>query len=618
MPFKQSLDPENRVLYGESLRPPVGYKFDAAVATTFSFDFETALTVPVSLALFAAENRDEILLQPLALLEGAERIAGRLVIFTDADHLLGQGQAQSRLCSLLEKMIVEVGAPRKGAFHPKIWALRFSPLSDEDPARIRLLVMSRNLTRDRSWDISLRLDGVIGSRSRSANRPLVEFIKHLPDLATSNISESAREVTLQIAESLRYIDWEVPYPFESVAFAVNGLGGKLWRPAPCAKLGVISPFCDDAALSMLSELPSAAKPVFIGRSDELAVISTEVLNRFESIAVLDEMATSEDGEEVPAVAFQGLHAKAFISEVGWKTTITIGSGNATRPALLSGANVELFATLVGKRSNVGSIGEILGADGFGRLTRPFVAGEIPPVDAETCAAELYLREARRSLCRGSLRLRCEQIETDQTSDPRWRAWLEPIKMLPLIGVGALSVWPITRGEDHSRDILDAVRQGNPVDLGTMPLIDLTRFLGCRMSDLGEKASELFSIGLVIDGLPAERHAAILRSFIASPDAFFRYLRLLLSDVADPFGAAVAARDTAGHGKWGSSADDAPLLEEMVRAFCRGGERLQSIEGLVRRLESEDGSGVNPIPEDFQILWESFRAALKKEGPGDGD
>jgi len=260
----------------------------------------------------------------------------------------------------------------------------------------------------------------------------------------------------------------------------------------------------------------------------------------------------------------------------------------------------------------------MGSDGFGRLTRPFVSGEIAPVDPETGAAEACLREARRSLCRDSLRLRCERIEADQASDALWRVWLEPVKELPLLGVGALAVWPITRGEDHSRDILDAVRQGTPVDLGAMPIIDLTRFLGCRLSDVTEKASALFSIGLVIEGLPKERHAAILRWVIGSHDAFFRYLHLLLSEVGDPFGAAVAARNTTGHGKWGAPVDDAPLLEEMVRAFCRGGERLQSIERLVGRLESDDGSGKNPIPEDFRILWESFRTALKNEGVADGD
>ena len=76
---RATLDPENRLLYGDSLQAPPGYRFDAGVATTFSLDFETALAVPVSLALFAADNREEILQHPIALLEGAERISGRLL-----------------------------------------------------------------------------------------------------------------------------------------------------------------------------------------------------------------------------------------------------------------------------------------------------------------------------------------------------------------------------------------------------------------------------------------------------------------------------------------------------------------------------------------------------------
>lgn len=613
---RRMLDPENRVLYGDSLQPPPGYVFDAAVATTFSLDFETALAVPVSLALFAAENRGNILSNPLALLEGAERIAGRLVIFTDAGHIHAQSQPQSRLCSLLERMIVEVAAPRDGAFHPKMWALRFKPMRSEDPVRIRLLVLSRNLTRDRSWDISLKLDGEVTRRSRGSNRPLADLVNRLRDLAVSSISEDARQLTDQLAEDLRCADWEVPEPFESVAFAVNGLNGRPWRPESCAKLGVISPFCDDAALDMLAALPTAARPVFIGRSDELAAISRKILGRFEHIAVLDEMAAGEDGEELPTEALQGLHAKAFISENGWNTTITIGSGNATRPALLSGVNVELFATLSGKRSKVGTVDDIIGPKGFGRLTRAFDTGELAPVDTEIRAAEARIDAARRSFCRGSLRLRCERTDTDKIGETLWRVWLAPAEPLPLLGVSRLSVWPITRGEGHGQDALVALHQGRTVDLGVMPLIDLTRFLACRLSDATDKASALFSIGLVMDGLPADRHAAILRWVIDSRDAFFRYLRLLLSELADPFGAALAVQDGASHGAWNASADDSPLLEEMVRALCRGGDRLHAIERLITRLESDDKTRPDPIPDDFRILWESFRIALKdKEAAG---
>ena len=305
---RTTLDPETRVLYGDSLQPPPGYVFDAAVATTFSLDFETALAAPVSLALFAAENRDDILSHPLALLEGAERIAGRLVVFTDAGHIHAQTRPHSRLCSLLERIIVEVAAPRDGAFHPKMWALRYRPTLAQDPVLLRLLVLSRNLTRDRSWDISLRLDGELTRRPDTNNRPLFDLLTRLPDLAVSGITDEARILTKEIAEDVRRAQWTMPERFDEVSFAVNGFGGKVWQPTECARLGVISPFCDTDALNFLAALPTAEKPIIISRPDQLACVESKTLGAFERVSVLDEMAASEDGEEVAASALQGLHA----------------------------------------------------------------------------------------------------------------------------------------------------------------------------------------------------------------------------------------------------------------------------------------------------------------------
>jgi hypothetical protein len=604
-----SLDPEHRMLYGANLQPPAGYVFDAAVATTFSLDFETALAVPVSLALFAAENRDDILSHPLALLEGAERIAGRLLVFTDAGHIQAHARPHSRLCSLLERIVIEVAAPQGGAFHPKMWALRFTPLRPEDPMRMRLLILSRNLTRDRSWDIAATLDGMVGKRPQAINRPLADLLRHLPDLATTGAPEGTRGLVDELAEDIRRTEWSLPEPFQSVSFAVNGLGGKPWCPEPCVRLGVVSPFCDDQTLSMLAGLASAEKPIIVGRSDELTLVPKSILDSFGRVAVLDEMATTEDGEEADATALHGLHAKAFIAERGWDTAITVGSGNATRPALLTGSNVEIFATLTGKRSRVGSVEEILGEKGFGRLTRPFVRDELNDADVAQRAAEARLDVARREICRSGLKLRCERTEPADDDTPLWRVCLVPSAPLFLAGVGILQVWPITRGDGHARDVLEPLRQGQPVDLGIMPLVDLTRFLACYLTDKEEDVSILFSTGLVMDGLPDERHAAILRWVIDSKDAFFRYLRLLLSELGDPLAAALAAQDGFGQGAWRTASDDAPILEEMVRAFCRGGDQLRAIERLITRLETADSGDADPIPAEFRSLWNTFRAAL---------
>ncbi|MBK5959512.1 hypothetical protein CCR97_15050 [Rhodoplanes elegans] len=607
---RRSLDPEQRTLYGANLQPPAGYVFDAAIATTFSLDFETALAVPVSLALFAAENRDDILTHPLALLEGAERIAGRLLVFTDAGHIQAHARPHSRLCSLLERIIVEVAAPNNGAFHPKMWALRFKPVRADEPVRLRLLVLSRNLTRDRSWDIALTLDGVVAKRPQALNRPLVEFMRRLPDLATAGLPDGARALAEEFAEDVRRTDWSLPDPFEDISFAVNGLGGKPWRPDPCVRLGVISPFCDDKALSMLADLAGANRPILIGRSDELALMPATTLDRFSRVAVLDEMAATEDGEEMEPTALQGLHAKAYIAERGWDTAITVGSGNATQPAFLSGSNVEIFATLTGKRSRVGSVEEILGEKGFGRLTRPFVLDELAAIDVARRAAEARLDAARRELCRCGLKLRCERELSVDGGQTLWRMWLTPPAALSLTGVRALRIWPITRGEGHAHDALEGLRLGQPVDLGAMPLLDLIRFLACHVSDQDSDLSLLFSTGLLLEGLPSERHAAILRWVIDSKDAFFRYLRLLLSELGDPFAAALAAQNGSGTGAWRMGDDDAPLLEEMVRAFCRGGDQLRAIERLITRLEATEAGETDPVPPEFRALWETFRISLE--------
>jgi hypothetical protein len=498
MPVKSSLDPDQRTLYGASLQPPAGYLLDAAVATTFSLDFETALAVPVSLALFAAESRDEILDHPLALLEAAERIAGRLLVFADAGHIQVQTRPHSRLCSLLEKIIVEVGAPKGGAFHPKMWALRFTPANGDAPLRIRLLVLSRNLTRDRSWDIALTLDGVVAKRPQAANRPLADFVRALPGLAIVDLPSGANELTASMAEDIRRTDWSLPEPFERVSFAANGLGGTPWRPDHGARLGVISPFCDEDALSPLAEGGGAEPPLLIGRSDELSRLSREVLARFGQVTVMDEATATEDGEEAEGDALQGLHAKIFVVERGWDTEITVGSGNATRPALITGRNVELFATLSGKRSQVGSVEEIFGDKGFGRLTRPFVPEEWTIEDDAQRNAEARLEEARHEICAGGLKLICKRSDSEGEGSNLWHVSVHPAKPLSLASVGQLRVWPITRGETHERDALEGLRRGEPIDLGTMPLIDLSRFLACHVFDRETGASLLFATGLILE------------------------------------------------------------------------------------------------------------------------
>lgn len=399
-----------------------------------------------------------------------------------------------------------------------------------------------------------------------------------------------------------------------MTFAVNGSGKHHWKPGWSRRIAVVSPFCDGAALDHLSSLADEA-PVLISRPDQLACVPDETLDAFGRVAVLDEQAETEDGEEPRAGEQQGLHAKIYVQEQGWRTRLTLGSGNATSAALLATGNkatfnVEVFATLHGQRSQLGGIEDILGETGFGRLTRPFERGEVAKPDPADVSAERSLLDARRALARGGLRLRCEAVE-DET-DARWRLSLVPPETgLPLEQLGRVRVWPITLGEGHHRDALDAIRAGQPVGIGELALVDVTRFLAIEITEAATGRTEVFSTGLPVDGMPAGRDSAILRWVIDSRETFLRYLRLLLAELGDPFGTALAAQDGAGRGAWQAGADDKPLLEDLVRAHCAGDGRLDAVERLVTRLEAGGATGSKGVPEEFLALWQVFRVALEE-------
>ena len=615
MPTDIPLHPDVRSLYGGSLRPPPGTVFHAGVATTFTLDIETALAIPVTLALFASEDRDELLKSPLALLEGLERTADRLAIFCEAGRIQARPAPQSRLCTLLERLITEVAAPRGGSFHPKLWVLRYQPLEENEPVRIRLLVLSRNLTRDRSWDLCLCLDGKVVRRRRAANAPLVDFLRRLPSLATGAAPEHVDQLVAELSKDLHRTEWTLPTPFEKVAFAVNGTKRPVWTPPSCRRLGVVSPFCDEDALEMLAGL-STEPPTLVSRSDELIAVAPRVLDRFSEVSVMDEFAETEDGEgddsdDEAVRPLGGLHAKVFVQENGWDTAITIGSGNATRPALLTGRNVEVFATLTGKRFRVGSISDIFGPDGFGRVLRAFRPAEIPQRDAGKRAAEQRIERARRELVNAGLALICTARKDEEGGQRLWKVILQPGQSTPLDGLGSATCWPITLGEAHAHDVLLALRDGDSIEIGTMPLIDVTRFVAFRLTDAThEETTALFALGLRISGLPATRHRAVLRWVLNSREAFLRYLRLLLADAGDPLSTQFAAGSAKGGGRWHATTDDEPILEDMVRALSQGHDRLSALRRLMERLERmSDDDGAAVVPEDFAKLWDAFSAVL---------
>ncbi|MDQ0563005.1 hypothetical protein QO004_004814 [Rhizobium mesoamericanum] len=609
MPAEPAFHPENRQLYTALMRAPDQYQFDNAVATTYSLDFETALTIPITIVFRDAENRDEMLRSPLALLQSVERMAGRMAIYCDRGRIKEARPSAARLMALYEKTIIEVSAPGGGAFHPKLWCIRFKPEREGQPWRMRLAVLSRNLTNDRCWDLALCLDGKVQEHINDANEPIVQLLRALPGLANSATRPAAPKFLPSLLRDLERCTWEdLPAGATKVSFAVNGLNSGAWSPQKGDRLAILSPFVSGEALARLSQgydQPSACQ--LVARAEELDCIKPDIREHFE-IQTLDDRATryeEEDRDVQGAADLEGLHAKAYIVERGSRLHIHLGSANATAAALVPARggrtqNVEVMATLDGPKSRMGSIADTLFSDGFQRLLTPYVPSAPVEQDA-AAAAEKVLEKLRTKIAALPLDLHCIPSGEGFGLELAVAGKTAPIE-IP-VGVKCF-IRPITVANEQGYDAAPLLAGMAPrMAVSTVLLSDVTRWLGMRLRDEETGVEIAFTLGARLVGLPEGRDAAVLRAHIANVENFFRYLSMLLGSLGE---GSFLESDKAGEGQWlrrlgqGGHA----LLEPMVRALALAGDELAEIDQLIGHLNDPD-TGKSIVPEDFLKLWASF-------------
>lgn len=594
------LDPHKRRLYSDALQPPPGYTFDYGLATTFTLDLTTLLTIPLHLTLFSGgRDTEELLEDAVGLLESLRRTTERLEVYCQ-QGMIHVPKGTFALYSMLEPVVREVRPPVHGIFHPKVWALRFVGESDGH-AHLRLLVLTRNLAQDRSWDMSLRLEGEIGDEPREENAPLARLLESLPGMSSTG-PRQASAAHVGLVDELRRTTWDPPDPFREVRFHVFGIDGGTWVPPTCDEALVISPFVSDRAIETITGR-ATRNVALVSRMEELANLYPPTLEPFDQVLHLHPDTGAEDPEASNELleVMTGLHAKAYALKRGWDTHLFVGSANATT-AGMEGANVEILAELVGRWSQVGRPSTLLDDSGFIEILDSYEAPEeIPESSEEEKAAEAGLNATRKALIDADLRVRCREDEG------QWKMVLEPSRELRWGALKDVRVWPITlRSESAAQAVPREWHPGESIEFACA-LSSITAFFAFHL--VAEQAGiELrFVLSLPIEGIPEEREGAIFRSVLADRERFVRYLLLLLGTFDDPWAAQKFALASSRDGRFGT--DDIPLLEEMVRALCRDPARLVMVKRVVERL-LEDPDSDEVIPPRFVDLWNVIESEVE--------
>ena len=585
------------------LRPPNQYRLDLAVLTTYTLDLDALLALPLAVLSQSDNSVEELMADPLRLVAALREAGDRIHVFVDEAGIAIPDQGRE-LVSTLESSVHPVRAPNGGVFHPKVWLARFAPEDGDTPELLRLAVLSRNLTFDRSWDIALASENSIGGRRRLADsRPLGDLIATLPDLASrtgARLPKTISDRVARLADQARRTAFPAPDGFESPlrfhSFGISSRSTGLWPPrGNASRVLAVAPFAGAHGTKVVAALArDGAKRTLVSRPEELDQISPDTLGEWSEVFVLSEPASGESAEEARRPS--GLHAKIVGTEHRGQVTWYFGSANLTEAAL-DGKNVEILACLTGRRAQCG-IKQFLAQ--FLDLCEPYSPSRPDEQEDDAALAEehhLRREELERvratvveAVASGNLGIECTRGEDVW----EWRIVGE-LRDIP-DGV-TIVLWPATIGEE----------QCHPLDQPSwhLPVSHLTAFVAFRLSVGVEGIDDVrFAMMLPAKGLPSGRTARILRTLIDSPAKFLRFLRALLGGLEGGSMFLPRNGDGSDQAKWAGVLDGETLLEDLLRAASRDPDRLDVVRRLVADLQ-RTAEGRTMIPPDLYELWRSI-------------
>lgn len=591
------LPPDSRVVLVDALRPPPGAQFDRGIALTFTLGLESALVAPLA---FAGNRIQSDQLDPLEVLHAARSCTDRLDIFCQAGQV-HVPHKNSDLLSLLEPMVHPVTPTRPGAlFHPKLWAVRYLLPGGEGHA-MRLLIGSRNLNADCSWDTCLRLDGTLEGRPKSSNKPIADLLRYAVDLAVTPVAEPRTRAIKALIEDVRRAAWELPDGADGLEFFVPGVPGAKAPGFEGTRAALISPFWNEAGREIVGRSDDL---VLVGRQEELDRLPEERLDEAEAY-VLNELAgldQSEAGDDPHAGALTGLHAKIYVIEYDRRAWMYVGSANATDAAF--GRNVELLARLTGGKKTMG-IARLMDRDaGLSSILEPYIPQ--PPVEEDK--AEHELENALRAAAALPM---TATVSVGGGVDDSWTIQLESREPVPMRDDIAFSTALLTTPQNEV-----PLDEGIPVCVGFEGLAttDVTPFVVITATNgRGGRLRTVALASLVND--PADRLDRLLARQVDTPEKFLKFLALLLG-IGAVFDQGNGGSRNGRVGNWAVAAGT-PVLELLLTAVADHPEQLDTLGRLVDRLQCTD-AGMKALPEGFLDVWKVVTASrsIVRGGPYD--
>lgn len=428
----------DRLDYVRLLLPPEGYSLEAALGTSYSVELEYLLSVCMRLHAGGRGEGPSASIRPLEAWMALRHLEGRLLFFHDNRRLSARTEGAWSGFAHFESILVPIRMRRgEASFHPKMWLLCYKSRETEE-RRCRLVVMSRNLTSDRSWDVAVALEGYEAAQapkgvvSLEGLRPMLDYLhRRIPTSVHARVQRQLMGRMMQCSEGLL---WQLPRGFKAAELIPLLPGGARmdWDELGRAhQLTVITPFLTPQVIRrLLPDKPSSARHrrVLFSRRRALSALPRESFDAFEIYALREGIVEGEraleQSEYEPRP--QDIHAKMYLYERGADRRLYLGSLNATRAALEYNVELLLRLDLSGQSLTTEALlDELLGAGKEGSRSPFFLLEEgcLEAADTEAESEVERMKHLLDSLCRLSCTTHLEQMPGVSTDLPRYRLCL---------------------------------------------------------------------------------------------------------------------------------------------------------------------------------------------------
>ena len=605
------LNPNNdRLDYGQILAPPADFHIDFAIGTTYSLNLDALVGACLALGL-SAETDSDLMNNPVCLLEALRSTGDNVALFCEGGQIHIPNRPTA-LYILLEKMVFSVKTPKhRGlssypSFHPKFWLIKYK--NEANDVKYRVIILSRNLTFDRNWDVTYCMDGELKGRKLRKNQPVCDFLQYL--LTQVPHDENGKEKARRIRSIIRELPYVVFTPqekefkdFEFLPIGVKKESGDYYTMEDTPlfsetfhEIFVMSPFVNGSVIRYFNDRNIGygikyPKYTLITRETSLSYLKPTDVSNFRIYAMRDtvidgESAISDDAESIQS---QDIHAKLYMMRKYADTDLYLGSLNATHNAL--NGNVEFMIRLksMNRYLNTDKLkASLFGSDKDGK-DNPFREIQLNDVKLDESVDKSYaLDSVVKSINRGNPKAKVREKDSLYSVDICFGKCDTNgfnVEISPLLS---------RRTAEFAPDIC----------FENLEMTQLSEFYVIKVSDGEDSINRVIIIPTT--GLPEDREKAVVTSVVSNRDCFYRYIAFLLGD--DEILSVIESNEAEnGIGSsMNTKAYQIPALyEKMLRTAATSLEKFKGIEYLIKTI-SDDGI----IPEDFKRLYDTFKKAVK--------